>query len=209
MLMRHLLLTLLLLPLAQADNTVLEAWLKRQSSITSLDASFTQQRKLSALKNPTSTEGRLCFIKPDKFRWQLGNPFETLAVSDGKTVTLVDASSKTARRTAVDSPQAVRFSLMSGEAFGSLEKFNQAFEVVESRVTSGIHQYTLTAKDRRVRSQIPWIFLDIDPSKNELRALEMELKDKSRVKSVFHNPRFNLKLEDSLFQPDLTGYDVR
>lgn len=207
--MRFLLLPLLLATLVRGQNAELETWLKRQSSIASLDATFTQERKLPALKNPTTTEGRLCFVKPDKVRWQLGDPFETLVVADGETLTLIDAAAKTARRTRVDSPQAARFSMLSGKAFGSPEVFHQTFEVVDSRVTSGIHQYTLKAKDRRIRAQVPWIFLDIDPVKNELRAIEMELRDKSRVKSVFHNPRFNVNLDDTLFKPDLAGYDVK
>ncbi|NJM39155.1 MAG: outer membrane lipoprotein carrier protein LolA [Akkermansiaceae bacterium] len=208
--MRHYILLLFLgLAIVRADQTQLEAWLKRQSSITSLDAAFTQERKLPALKNPTTTPGRLSFSKPGKVRWQLGEPFETLAVSDGKTLTLIDAASKTARQTGADSPQAARFSLLSGKAFESTEAFYQAFEVTESRVTSGIIQYTLKPKDRRMRSQIPWIFLDIDPTKNELRALEVELQDQSRLRTIFKNPRFNPKLEDSLFQPNLSGYQVK
>jgi outer membrane lipoprotein carrier protein len=204
-----LLIPVLFLSNAIAQNAELETWLKRQSSITSLDASFTQERKLPALKEPTTTKGRLCFVKPDKVRWQLGDPFETLAVSDGVTLTMIDPSAKTARRTGVNSPQAARFSLLSGKAFETRERFYQTFEVIESRVTAGIHQYTLKAKDRRVRSQIPWIFLDIDPVRNELRALEMELQDKSRLRTVFEKPRFNVKLDDSLFRSDLTGYDVK
>lgn len=203
------LLPLLVLAIARADNAPLDAWLKRQVFITTLDAGFTQERKLPALKNPTTTPGHLSFSKPDKVRWQLGEPIETLAVSDGTTLTLIEVAKKTARQTSVDSPQAARFSLLTGRAFQSPESFYQAFEIVGSRVDSGIYQYTLKAKDRQVRAQIPWIFLDIDPEKNELRAMEMELSDKSRLRTVFSNPRFNLKLDDSLFKPDLTGYDVK
>ncbi len=209
MLWRTLLISLSLAVLAHADYPVLDAWLTRQATITSLDTPFTQQRKLPALKNPTTTTGRLSFVKPGKVRWQLGDPFETLAVADGKTLTLIDAASKTARRIAVDSPQAARFSMLTGKSFGDPAAFHEAFEIIESRITSGIHQFTLKPKDRRIRSQVPWIFLDIDPATNELRALEMELKDKSRVKTIFRNPRFNAKLDDALFQPDLTGYDVK
>ncbi len=199
----------LCLAVVRADQAPLDIWLKRQAAITSLDAAFIQERKLPALKNPTSTPGRLSFSKPGKIRWQLGEPFETLAVSDGKTLTLIDATSKTARQTGADSPEAARFSLLSGKAFESVETFYETFEVTESRITSGIHQYTLKAKERRMRSQIPWIFLDIDPAKNELRALEVELQDKSRLRTVFKNPRFNLKLEDALFQPNLSGYQMK
>lgn len=194
---------------ARADNVALDAWLKRQPSITSLDSTFTQERKLPSLKNPTSTPGRLSFAKPDKFRWQLGEPAETLAVSDGATLTLIETADKTARQISSDSPQAARFSLLSGKAFQSPEAFQEAFEIIESRVTSGIHQYTLKAKDRRMRSQVPWIFLDIDPVKNELTALELELQDKSRVRTIFHQPRLNTPLPDSLFKPDLTGLKVK
>lgn len=204
-----LILTVLATAASRADNAPLEAWLKRQGSISTLDCEFTQERKLPALKNPTTTPGRLSFSKPDKVRWQLGVPFATLAVSDGTMLTLIDAAAKTARSTSVNSPQAVRFSLMSGKSFNSPEEFYQAFEVITSRVESGIYQYTLKAKDRRIRTQIPWIFLDIDPGKNELRALEMELQDKSRLRTIFHKPVFNSKLDDALFKPDLTGYDVK
>lgn len=194
---------------AQADNSPLDAWLKRQVSITSLDTEFVQERTLPALKKPTTTPGRMSFSKPDKVRWQLGNPFETLAVSDGETLTLIEKSKMTARRTSVNSPQAARFSLLSGKAFQSPEIFHQTFEIIESRVIDGISQYTLKAKDQRVRMQIPWIFLDIDPRKNELRALELQLQDKSRLRTIFQNPKFNTKLDESLFSPDLSGYDVK
>lgn len=202
-------LTLCSLATSRADNTALDAWLKRQPSIHSLDNTFTQERKLPALKNPTSARGRLSFVKPGKFRWQLGDPVETLAVSDGTTLTLIQTAEKSARRIPTDSPQAARFSLLSGKAFESPEAFQKAFEIIESRIASGIHQYTLKPKDRRVRSQIPWIFLDIDPAKNELRAMEMELQDKSRVCTIFDAPRINSPLPDSLFKPDLSGLSVK
>lgn len=193
----------------RADNSALDAWLRRQPSVNSLDSTFTQERKLPALKQPTSARGRLSFVKPGKFRWQLGEPVETLAVSDGTTLTLIQAAEKSARQIPTDSPQAARFALLSGKAFESPEAFQQAFEIIGSRITSGIHQYTLKPKDRRVRSQIPWIFLDIDPAENELRAMEMELQDKSRVRTIFDAPRINRPLPDSLFKPDLSGLSMK
>jgi outer membrane lipoprotein carrier protein len=193
----------------RADNAALDAWLKNQSSITSLDSTFTQERKLPSLKQPVSTPGRLSFSKPDKFRWQLGEPVATLAVSDGKTITLIEEADKSARQVSANSPQAARFSMLSGKAFESPETFHAAFEIIESRVSSGIHQYTLKPKDRRTRSNVPWVFLDIDPEKKELRALEIELQDQSRLRTIFHNPKVNLKLPESLFAPDLTGYTVK
>ncbi len=207
--MRAFIVLSLLASQAFAQDAIIDGWLERQATITSLDASFTQQRKLPSLKEPVTTPGRISFAKPDKFRWQLGEPMQTLAVSDGVTLTLIEESEKSARQISKDAPQAARFSLLSGKAFESKEAFYQSFEIIETRITAGIHQYTLKPKDRRMRSNVPWVFIDIDPVKKEMRAMELEMQDKSRVRTVFENPRFNNKLPDSLFKPDLTGYKVK
>ncbi len=207
---RHILCLLLTMcATVRADNAVLEAWLKRQASIESLESAFTQERKLPSLKEPVTTPGKLTFARPGRVRWQLGEPAATLALSDGTTLTLIDYSAKTARRIAADSPQAARFSLLTGKAFQTAADFHGMFEVTAHRIESGIHQYTLKPKERRMRSQVPWVFLDIDPAKNELRAMEMELQDKSRIRTLFHNPRFNTKPAAGLFTADLTDLTVK
>lgn len=209
--MRTLALLVLTSLIAQAapDTTVLDAWLKRQTSINTLEASFTQERKLPSLKQPVTTPGKLMMQRPDKLRWELGNPIETLAVSDGVTMTLLQASDKSARQVGTDSPQAKQFSFLGGNALASPEAFREAFEITDARVTSGIHQYTLEPKERRMKANVPWVFLDIDPSTNELRALELEMKDKSRIRTVFTNTKLNGKLPASAFQADLTGYQLK
>ena len=198
-----------LLAQAAPDTTVLDAWLKRQTSINTLEASFTQERKLPSLKEPVSTPGKLMMQRPDKLRWELGNPIETLAVSDGTTMTLLQASDKSARQVDKDSPQAKQFSFLGGNALASPEAFREAFEIVDARVTSGIHQYTLQPKERRMKANVPWVFLDIDPASNELRALELEMKDKSRIRTVFTNTKLNGKLAANAFKADLNGYTLK
>jgi outer membrane lipoprotein carrier protein len=192
-----------------ADNSVLDSWLRHQSGIKTLEVPFTQERKLAGLKNAVSTTGKLSFARPGRVRWELGDPPVTLVLCDGTNFTLIDHSTQTARRVAADSPQAARFGMLSGKGFQSPEQFHAMFEVAAHRVESGIHQYTLKPLDRKTRGQLPWIFLDIDPQRNELRAMELELKDKSRIRTVFQQPRFNHKLPDSHFTADLSGLTVK
>lgn len=209
MFLRTLFLTLLLAAPCQADNTALDAWLERQSDIKSLQCAFTQERKLPALKQPVRTPGRLSFARAGKLRWELGQPPATIVVSDGETITLIDVREKTARQVAADSPQAARHGMLVGEGFRSAENFHAMFEVMAHRVVSGIHQYTLRPKDRRTRGRMPWLFLDIEPGRKPLRAMEMELKDKSRIRTIFHEPRINPELDPALFTADLEGYEVK
>lgn len=199
----------LLTCMVRADNTVLDVWLKRQSTIQSLEVTFTQDRSLPSLKQPVTTPGKLSFAKPGLVRWELGNPPATIAISDGSQFTLIDTAAKAARRVSLDSPQAARFSMLTGKGFQTPEEFYQVFEVVESRIDSGIHQFTLKPKDRRIKSHVPWVFLSIDPASNELRAMEMELEDKSRVRTLFEKPRFNGKIPPATFAADLSGLTVK
>ena len=202
-------LSLLLAITCRADQAALDAWLERQKSVDSLQCAFTQERKLAALKQPVSTPGRLTFARPGKLRWELGDPPATLVVSDGTTITLLDLTEKTARRIAADSPQAARYGMLSGDGFRNPENFHAMFEVVAHRVTSGIHQYTLRPKDARTRKRLPWLFLDIEPGRNQLRAMEMELSDKSRIRTIFHEPLINAKTDPALFSADLEGFRVK
>jgi outer membrane lipoprotein carrier protein len=194
---------------AVPDTTVLDAWLRRQATITTLEATFKQARKLPSLKDPVSTVGKLMIQRPDQLRWELGNPIETLAISDGKTMTLLQSADQSARQVASDSPQAKQFSFLGGSALASPEAFREAFEITDARFTSGIYQYTLQPKERRMKLNVPWFFLDIDASSNELRALELEMKDKSRIRTVFLNTKLNGKLPAGTFQADLKGYTLK
>jgi len=192
-----------------ADNAALEAWLKRQSTIRTMEVAFVQERRLPSLKQPVSTPGKLAFAKPGRVRWQLGDPAATLVLSNGGMLTMIDYGAKSARRIPADSPQAARFGMLTGDGFQSAKNFHAMFEIFAHRVESGIHQYTLRPKERKTRAQVPWVFLDIDPAGHDLRAMELELKDKSRIRTVFQKPRLNVNLPPALFEADLSGLTVK
>lgn len=194
---------------AAPDTTALYAWLKRQPSIRTLEATFSQERTMKSVKQPLITPGKIAFERPNRMRWELGNPPQTIALSDGQTLTLMDVAEKTARQIPSDSPRARQFSIIAGRAFQDAAGFEEAFEVIDQRVVSGIHQYTLKPRDAKLRGDIPWVFLDIEPQSNELRVLDFQMNDRSRVRTIFTKISINPKLAGGMFQADLTGYSVK
>lgn len=193
---------------AAPDTAALEAWLERQPSIRTLEARFTQERRLPTLKQPVVADGRLAFQRPGKLRWELGDPPATLAISDGDRLTLVEVGAKLARRIDARSPQARQFTLLASDAFQDAPSFHRNFEVAGHQLKDGIHQYSLRALDRRLRAKLPLLLLEIDPARNELRAIEIELPDRSRLRSVFREIRINPALDPARFQFPLEGYRV-
>ncbi|RYD63081.1 MAG: outer membrane lipoprotein carrier protein LolA [Verrucomicrobiaceae bacterium] len=206
--MRALLILLSLVSLARADLDLkpLEAWIGKQKNLQSLDSEFVQERKLPSLKKPVSTPGRMRMVRPGKLCWELGNPVKTIAVSDGITMTLLDVAKKRGMKVDRESPEARQFTLLSEEAFSDLASFQETFELVESRMTGTIYQLTVRPKDKSMRKHVSWMFLDIDTRSQELRALDLELDDKSRIRTVFSNAKINAKVDPAIFTPDTTGY---
>lgn len=209
--MRHLLVLLSLISIARAelDLAPLQAWIGKQKTLKTLDADFVQERSLPSLKRPVSTPGRMRMLRPGKLRWELGDPVKTMAVSDGSTMTLVDLVKKRGQRIEADSAKARQFTMLSDAAFRDLASFQETFELVESRVVDGIYQLTVKPKARAMRKQVSWMFLDIDTRTKELRAMALELSDKSRIRTVFTRTRINGKIDPAIFSPDLAGYSIR
>src|SRR4051794_38995736 len=56
------------------------AWLEAQSKIHTWTADFTQTRRLKSLTQPLTAHGKVWFSEPNRFRWELGNPPQTIAV---------------------------------------------------------------------------------------------------------------------------------
>src|SRR5207253_1472077 len=65
---------------AASLNASLTAWLSAQTNIQTWSADFAQTRTLKSLTQPLMGTGRVWFAAPNRFRWELGNPAQTIAV---------------------------------------------------------------------------------------------------------------------------------
>ena len=92
-------------------------------------------------------------MRPGKLCWELGKPVKTLAVSDGATMTLLDVAKKRGKTIDTGSPEARQFTLLSDEAFRDLAGFQQAFELVESRMSGAIYQLTVRPREKSLRKR--------------------------------------------------------
>ncbi len=63
---------------AAAD--ALDQWIATQAGMRAWSADFRQTRLLTVLKEPLISQGRVWFAEPNRFRWELGDPPQTVAV---------------------------------------------------------------------------------------------------------------------------------
>ena len=65
---------------AADTNALLNAWHAAQTNLHTWTANFTQTRTLKTLRQPLVATGQVWFAKPDRFRWELGQPAQTIAL---------------------------------------------------------------------------------------------------------------------------------
>ena len=81
---------LMLASVRAADtNAVLNAWLAAQTNLHTWTADFTQTRMLKTLTQPLVTTGRIWFATPNRFRWELGSPAQTIALRQPDQLMLI------------------------------------------------------------------------------------------------------------------------
>ncbi|MEW6304611.1 MAG: outer membrane lipoprotein carrier protein LolA [Verrucomicrobiota bacterium] len=212
---RHFLLFLFLaassLPAADT-NAVLTAWLNAQTNIQSWSAEFTQTRTLKALTEPLTARGRVWFVAPNRFRWELGDPAETIAVRQAEQMLVIYPKLKRAEKYPLtgDAPGRWRDTLALLEAGFPRHRtdLDSRFRLTALAESADAWELTLQPKSASARRLMPQIKIAFAKTDYALRATELTFTDGSTMRNDFVKPVLNLKIDDTLFAPKLAD-DVK
>lgn len=198
------------LPAAATDtNAVVAAWLGSQADIRTLTADLVQTRKLKALAEPLVTQGRLWFEPPDRFRWELGVPAQTVVVRDGKDLLMISPRLKRAERYPMDGvakgPWTDALALLESGFPRDAASFHRQYTLRSFAETNGVFEFRIQPNSPGARRMISGILLVVGTNGFQLRANELVLADGSVVRNDFQNVRLNAKLETNTFTPQIAG----
>ncbi|MCB1229453.1 MAG: outer membrane lipoprotein carrier protein LolA [Verrucomicrobiae bacterium] len=200
---------------SDADLAPIQNWLQFQRGIRTVAAEFVQMRELRTLRNPLRSEGKVWIDrKRERFRWQSGSEDspKAVAVKSGDTLTLMQPSRKRARQVdlgdAAGDPAGAAFDFAAGDLPDSLADLKTAFSIEKLDSESGAWRLTLRPLQEKLRESVAEIVFVIDAERFFLRGFEMTFRDRSVVKTTFTRQEFNLDLDDSLFEPDLSSYTL-
>src|SRR5437867_9672206 len=85
-------------PPACGASSFLGAWLNSQTNIQTWSAEVIQTRALKSLTQPLTATGRVWFAAPNRFRWQLGNPPQTIALRQPQQMLVIYPKLKRAKK---------------------------------------------------------------------------------------------------------------
>jgi len=188
-------------------NAVLHGWLEAQAGLRTWQADFKQTRTLRTLKHPLVSTGHVWFAFPEQFRWELGEPAQTIAVRDDQQMRVIYPRLKRVERYPMKGPEAG----VLGEALALLDagfprdraSFDERFRVTGITQTNAAWQLELEPANAGTRRVIPAIQLTLSTNDYSLQANEILLPDGSRMRNDFTNATVNTELEAGVFKPEL------
>ncbi len=196
-----------------AQLQVVKKWIAHRSSVTSVHASFVQERHLKALKRPIISTGKLWFKEQRLFRWEIGSPAESIAISKNGTFLMVRPIKKSAEIHSDEGIQKNRRSpaLMFLKAGfpNDYNEFIKMFTVTDVTRRDGHFVVSLKVNDRRTSLALRKIIFEMNSKTYITESMEMRFRDTSSIKTRFKDVHENGNFSDDLFDFDLTGFVVK
>jgi outer membrane lipoprotein-sorting protein len=192
---------------AADDRAALDAWLRAQTNYQTWTAEFTQTRALKTLAQPLTAQGKVFFSAPNLFRWELGEPAQTIAVRQADQMLVIYPRLKRAERYPLAGvsagPMKDAMALIEAGFPRSAADMEAHFKILSIGTTNGVCSVALQPKAASARRMMPQIQIAFGISDNSLRSTELTFADGSTMRNDFKNPQFNPKLEETVFKPEL------
>ncbi|MDB6122443.1 MAG: LolA family protein [Pedosphaera sp.] len=188
-------------------NSLLSAWINNQTNMQTWSADFVQTRSLKTLTTPLTATGHVWFAAPNRFRWELGKPAQTIAVRGPDQLLVIYPRLKRVERYPLKAsdagPWKDTLALLDAGFPRSRAELESRFNILSQTTTDGIHEMALQPKAEAARKFMPQIKIAFDIKDYALHSTELKFTDGSTMKNVFSNPQMNPKVDESIFRPTL------
>ncbi len=196
------------LPIRAEDaGDALDAWLKAQTNLHSWSASFTQTRTLKTLTQPLIASGHVWFVAPSQFRWELGEPAQTIAVRQPEQLLIVYPRLQRAEKFPLtgNSPGPWRDALALFEAGFPRGRadLESKFKLLSTTLTNALCEVALEPRGAAARRLMPEFRLVFSPADQSLRATVLRFADGSILRNDFAGAVTNPVIPPERFAPEI------
>jgi outer membrane lipoprotein-sorting protein len=193
--------------LAADTNAVIAAWLGSQTNLQTWSAQVIQTRTLQSLVHPLMATGHVWYASPNLFRWELGDPPQTIAVRQPDRMLVLYPRLARVERFPLDDdttgPWRDALALIEAGFPRSAEELTTRFRLLGVESNTNLHHIILQPATPSARRLMPRISVFLTPDPLSLQATELEFADGSTMRNVFTNSIQNPALDPSLFNPPI------
>jgi len=188
---------------AAGTNAVLESWFAAQANVKTISTDFVQTRHLKTLVQPLTAKGHLWFAFPDQFRWELGQPAQTIAVRSADDMWVVYPLLKHAERypLGASAPREWRdaMSILDAGFPRTRKEFDTQFQLRSLTESKGNWVLDLQPRSAGARQFMPDLQVDLATNDFSLTGNKLVFLDGSEMRSEFTNLQVNVPFDKNLF----------
>jgi outer membrane lipoprotein-sorting protein len=192
---------------AAEPSALVSQWLNAQTNIQTWTADVVQTRNLKSLTKPLTAEGRVWFAAPNRFRWEIGSPPQTIAVRKTDEMLVIYPRLKRAERFPLDQPNAGPFkdtlALLDAGFPRNRHDLDARFQIASQNLSNEVCTVVLEPKSPSARRMMPEIRVSFGTNDWTLRSTELQFGDGSTMHNQFTNPKLNPPVDEKLFNPVL------
>ncbi len=169
-------------------------------------ADFTQTRTLVALSEPLTSKGKV-WVQPGSFRWELGQPPQTIVVRNPDELLILYPRFKRAELYPLDQipagPIKDAMALLDVSLPRDRASMEQHFQLLSATETNATLQMTLQPKSVSARQFIGNVIIGFHTNDYVIADSEMQFADGSTLRNDFTNVVFNQPMDSKLFDTNL------
>lgn len=188
-------------------DAVLAGWFASQTNLHTWSAEFTQTRTLKALSQPLQTTGRIWVALPDRFRWEVGDPPQTVAVRRGDELVIAYPRLKRAERYSLGGSQPKPWkdalALLEAGFPRSRAELESRFRIASVTQTNAAFVVTLQPRAAATRHFLPEIQVSLATNDFSLQATQVSFPDGSTLRNDYRAAKVNPALDDARFAPPI------
>ncbi|HSU56329.1 MAG TPA: outer membrane lipoprotein carrier protein LolA [Candidatus Dormibacteraeota bacterium] len=183
------------------------AWLAAQTNIHAWSAEFVQTRTLKSLAQPLTSTGHVWFAAPNRFRWELGHPAQTIAVREPQELLIIYPRLKRVEHFPLTGEQTGQWrealALLEAGFPRSQAQLQAQYEILSQTVNGQTGEIVLQPRSSAARRIMPQLKIDFDTRDFSLRGTELHFADGSTMRNDFKHPVLNPPVDETLFAPEV------
>ena len=197
---------------AQPSAAFLDRWISAQTNLHTWTADCTQTRSLKVLSQPLVSNGKVWVMAPDRFRWELGQPAQTIALRQPDQLLIIYPRLKRVEkyplRAAQPGPWKDALALLEASFPRSRADLESRFRVISITETNARVQLALQPRSTSARKFMAEIQVSVSTNDFSPLATELRFSDGSCMRNDFTNVVVNaplgLELFDAKLEPDFS-----
>jgi outer membrane lipoprotein-sorting protein len=183
-----------------------DQWFAVQTNLQSWAADFTQTRSLTVLAQPLVTPGKV-WVKPGEFRWEIGQPVQTIVVRRPDQLLIYYPRLKRAEKYPLDAvpsgPMKDALALLDASLPRDRATMEAHFRLLSAMETNSILEITLQPRSDSARKFIGEMVIGFHTNDFTIAATEMKFADGSHLRNEFTNVVLNLPIDPKMFSVEL------